>query len=631
MDKVFEKKKSTIYVCYHSLTHQVEDTVFKPIQVGSDQARFDLFETKDNTGDNISSKNDQYCEMTAVYWAWKNDKQSEWIGLMHYRRFLDFTQRDMKPDKFGCISVPQLTPKTLNFFGITDEGFYKCLEENPDCDGFFPKKWSPRDIGYQTVKDHYALSADHFEKDLSIIRSIIQGFSPEYLDAFDRYMSSDIGYFTNIFVLKREPFNKYCEWVFPILEKFSTQVDISNYSKQAKRVHGYLAERLINVFFLSEQNKNYKFVELDRVFFENVTNKHIQAFPMPPQMPEKETISIVIAADNNYVPHMAALIESIKYNCDKERKIEFLIFDGGITEHNKFLLRKQFHNEYKITFLDCSLLYKNIATHMHFSRATFYRLSIGEILKNHKKVIYIDCDTIVMDDISKLWDTDLEGKAIAAVPDLIMKVFVNEGTPSMWEAGRGMPSGIYLREYVGMHEKYDEYFQAGLIIFDLVKIREMHLSELSISEIKQKTYWFLDQDVLNKFLRGNVKFIDTAWNFPNTIMDGNCKNLDSGWQDKVRRDAMAPKLIHYAGYEAKPWNLPNASFSEFYWFFLRRTFWYDLVHGKVSTLHHFLDFEGTGTVYKAAENFWKKLPPSVKKNFLIPANTIKKYLKKVQI
>lgn len=631
MDEVSKKQKATIYVCYHSLSHQVEDTVFKPIQVGSDQAHFDICELKDNIGQNISSENDQYCEMTAVYWAWKNDKKSEWIGLMHYRRFLNFAQHDIKVDKLGCINVPQLTNKTLEFYGITDEGFYKCLDEYPNCDGFFPKKWSPRDIGYQSIKDHYALSADHFEKDLYIMRSIIQELSPDYIDAFDNYMSSDIGYFTNIFVLKREPFDKYCEWVFPILEKFSTQVDILNYSKQAKRVHGYLAERLINVFFLSEKNQKYKFIELDRVFFENVTNEHTQAFPIPPQAPEKDTISIVIAADNNYVPHMAALIESIKYNCNKNRKIEFLIFDGGITENNKFLLKKQVHNECNITFLDCSLLYKDIATHMHFSRATFYRLAIGEILKNHKKVIYIDCDTIVMDDISRLWDTDLENKAIAAVPDLIMKVFVNEGIPSMWEAGKGMPSGIYLREYVGMYEKYDEYFQAGLIIFDLDKIREMHLSELSISEIKQKTYWFLDQDVLNKFLRGNVKFLDTAWNFPNTIMDGDCKNLDFGWQDKVRRDAMAPKLIHYAGYEAKPWNSPNASFSEFYWFFLRRTFWYDLVHGKVSTIRQHLDIEGTGTLYRAAEIFWKKLPQPIKKELITPADMIKKYLRKIRI
>lgn len=620
------KPKVSIYVCYHDDFYMVKDGVFKPIQVGSSFSKTNLDMLKDNISDNISEKNDKYCEMTALYWAWKNDVDADWIGLMHYRRFFDFSSKKNKLDRFGCVPVSKMTSDSLEEFGINEKEVYKLLSKNPNVDGFLPKKWSTKNVGFKNIKEHYIKSKYHFDKDISLLRKVISDIFPNYVNAFDDVMLNDEGYFTNMFLFKKNVFNKYCNWVFLILEEFEKKSDITNYSKQSKRVYGYLGERLINVFLSAEENRDLKFVELDRVFFEDVTPKKNIAFPASPAAPCNDAVSIVIASDDNYVPYMATLIESIKASISNNRKIEFLIFDGGITQKNKFLLKKQIGSNFSVSFIDCSCLYKDISVHMHFSVSTFYRIAMGKILQNHKKVLYIDCDTIVLDDICNLWDIDLGGKTIAAAPDLIMKGFVNKGVPSLYETG-GIPSSVYLKEYVGLSHEYDDYFQAGVILFDLEAYRRLNIADMAINELKNKVYWFLDQDVLNKFLVGNVKFIDTSWNFSNTIINSLLNFLDSNWRAKVIEDSLSPKIIHYAGFEAKPWNNPDADYGNVYWSFSRKTFWHDEVYSRLQRPISPTDiYMVKSKVYNYSAAAWHKMPLAVRRVLFRPACQIKKIL-----
>ena len=248
---------------------------------------------------------------------------------------------------------------------------------------------------------------------------------------------------------------------------------------------------------------------------------------------------------------------------------------------------------------------------MHFARATFYRIHIDEILSNHKKVIYIDCDTIVLADLAELWNQNLEGNVVAAAPDLIMKSFVNTGTPSLKETG-SLSSKLYLKEYLGMGEHYDDYFQAGVIVFDLEKYSNLKISNKAHAELISKKYWFLDQDILNKYLVGNVKFIDTSWNCVNVSGDIS-SNLERKWKHKCIEDLNLPKIIHYAGFHAKPWNNPQAPFSNMYFFYLRKTFWYELIT-KDFNFNTSLDKSiHKGKIYTLIRFVWRSLPGFIKK------------------
>jgi len=606
-----------IYVCHHSNGNFFTDDVFTPIQVGRATSSIALQIPGDDTGDNLSSRNAEYCELTAVYWAWKND-HADWVGLMHYRRFLDFAQTGRTSDRYGCIPVDLLDQSTQREFGLDAETVIDLLRQHQDIGAVVPKKWSVRKVGFSTLEEHYSLAPHHYAQDLSTTRAVLAELFPGDEVLFDEVMASSEGYFTNIFLLRRDLFQAYCEWLFAILFEVERRCDLTNYSAQARRVYGYLGERLFNVFMAGRVKQGLATLELDRVFFKKQTmSEKVARIPsVVPPRPPAHAVTIVIASDNNFVPHLAALMESIKASFAPDRFLDLVVLDGGIEKSNKLLLERQFGlglREGGLHFLDCKNLHADIATHMHFSVATFYRISIGELLPNHDKALYIDCDTIVLADVSTLFDIPLDGKhVVAAAPDIIMKSFINRGTPALLDAG-GQPASLYLRHYVGLGDEAQNYFQAGVMLFDLDSFRRLDVGTVAISDLSDRKYWFLDQDVLNKHLKSKVRAIDTAWNCVNSVNDI-CDALSADWAAKAREDFACPRLVHYAGFEAKPWNNRDAPLAHFYWFFLRRTFWYESVIAKFQMPNSSQFVHTSSKLHRMLSAIWRRLPRVLRKS-----------------
>ena len=89
-----QQNKVKILVAIHKADKVYGDKVYMPIQVGKSLSEFNLGFQGDNTGDNISEMNSMFCELTAHYWAWKNLKDVDYIGLCHYRRYFDIIITD---------------------------------------------------------------------------------------------------------------------------------------------------------------------------------------------------------------------------------------------------------------------------------------------------------------------------------------------------------------------------------------------------------------------------------------------------------------------------------------------------------------------------------------------------------
>jgi lipopolysaccharide biosynthesis glycosyltransferase len=178
-----------------------------------------------------------------------------------------------------------------------------------------------------------------------------------------------------------------------------------------------------------------------------------------------------------------------------------------------------------------------------------------------------------------------------------------------------MRSKDYFSNYLGLKDRYDEYFQAGLLVIDLERYSNLNIHTIAREELAKNVFWFVDQDLLNKYFLGDVKFLDTSWNCLNTIM--NSKNLvGSFWASKIAEDFENPKIVHYAGYEAKPWINTNVAWSEVYWYFLRKTFWYESVfdfrvnNKKKDSLRFGVDF--AGYAYELIRRIWVVMPYYVK-------------------
>lgn len=233
----------TILVATHKAYRMPEDPVYLPIHVGKDSSSVSLPYQGDNTGDNISGKNPHYCELTALYWAWKN-LDADYIGLTHYRRHFALRRPGLFcKDKFPYIlsstevepllqSYPVLLPEQRNYFIETNYSQY--------------------------IHAHPAESLDQ-------TRSIIGRLCPDYLTSFDAVMKRTKAHRFNMFIMKKELFHGYCEWLFPILFTLEAELDISAYDTYNQRIFGFISERLLDVY-LEKNSLAYK--ELPVLFME---------------------------------------------------------------------------------------------------------------------------------------------------------------------------------------------------------------------------------------------------------------------------------------------------------------------------------------------------------------------------
>lgn len=227
--------KVKILICTHKLVDLPKLDFFMPIQAGAELNDIKSPFMLDNTGDNISFKNKNYCELTCHYWAWKNLHNIDIIGLNHYRRYFDFDCKfaSFAPDR-KFISEESFLSKTYHCPNLD-----KILA---DYDIILP---NTRNYPY-SMATQYAVF--HIVDDWNIMKKIIMELSPEYIPAFEKMMEHrNYSSNYNMFITKWEYFNEYSEWLFKILFEVEKQCKISEYQGQA-RIFGYMAERLINVY-----------------------------------------------------------------------------------------------------------------------------------------------------------------------------------------------------------------------------------------------------------------------------------------------------------------------------------------------------------------------------------------------
>lgn len=262
-----ERPQIQIFVACHKPTYVLDNRLLIPVQVGTEltNARYERMEY-DNNGDNISAKNLQYCELTAQYWAWKN-VTCDYYGFFHYRRYLSFA----------------------NIYSVCSDGN---LERG--------KKRTPY-IEIDDIRDNltrFKLDADYMEDQIRIydlitvlrekidttvykqfcqyhegaklqqILDIMERLYPEYSMAAQTYMSSKEVYYMNMYIMKRELFYRYMEWLFAILTEFERELK-GQEQKIESRLMGFLAERLFGIFYIYQREQGAKCAELSYLRFYN--------------------------------------------------------------------------------------------------------------------------------------------------------------------------------------------------------------------------------------------------------------------------------------------------------------------------------------------------------------------------
>lgn len=212
----------TVLVASHKPYWMPADRSYLPVQVGAQGKKTIVGFQRDDDGENISVLNPNFCELTAHYWAWKN-LEADAVGLVHYRRYFAVSYVGEKRSRIASgdrlaeqlKETPVILPRKRNYF----------IETN----------WS------QYVHAHH-------EEDLIVTRQVVMDRWPDYVAAFEASMKRTSGHRFNMFVMRRDAFDKYSEWLFDVLFAVRDRLDISGYSLNDSRVFGFISERLIDVW-----------------------------------------------------------------------------------------------------------------------------------------------------------------------------------------------------------------------------------------------------------------------------------------------------------------------------------------------------------------------------------------------
>lgn len=235
-----------ILVATHKKYRMPKDDIYFPIQVGAaGKKSFDIH--KDNTGENISASNPRMCELTAIYWAWKN-LDADYIGLTHYRRHFtkaNILKRLFSRDKFCLVLSKEEAEKMLKKYDL-----------------ILPNK---RKYYIESIRSHFLHLPYTFEKDLNVFEETLKELAPDYFDAYKTVMNRSWAHMFNMFVMKKEYFNQYCEWMFPILLATDEKIDITGYTPMETRAVAYFGEFMLDIW--NEKN-GITYKEVDVMFME---------------------------------------------------------------------------------------------------------------------------------------------------------------------------------------------------------------------------------------------------------------------------------------------------------------------------------------------------------------------------
>lgn len=263
-------------------------------------------------------------------------------------------------------------------------------------------------------------------------------------------------------------------------------------------------------------------------------------------------IPIFFAVDDNYMPFLAVSLQSLTANASEKNYYSIKVLHTNISAENKKKISRYERENVNIEFVDLNYYIEKIQdklyTRDYYSKTTYFRLFLPNLYPQYDKVLYLDSDIVILDDIAKLYHTDMGDNLVAGAPDDVIqniKVFQD-----------------YAEKVVGVAD-YRKYFNAGVLLMNLHELRKFKFQEKFIYSLEKIKFAVAqDQDYLNRLCKGRVKLIDKGWNrmpMPD---------------DKIKTSEI--KLIHY-NLAYKPWHFEDILYKEYFWKYAKQTEFFDKI------------------------------------------------------
>lgn len=229
--EVVGEKSVKVIIAAHKKYHMPTDEIYLPVQVGA-AGKESIGYQRDDEGENISELNPYFCELTGIYWAWKN-LNVDYIGLAHYRRHF-----------CGNPKAADIWDSLLNYIDI--KGDLDIIKV------FVPNK---RIYWIETLYSHYKHT--HHIYQLDETRKIIEKKYPNYIKSFDFVCKRKWGYMFNMMIMREDLFSDYCTWLFDILFELKARLGEDGLTPFHSRYYGRISEIIFNVW-LDNQGREGK-------------------------------------------------------------------------------------------------------------------------------------------------------------------------------------------------------------------------------------------------------------------------------------------------------------------------------------------------------------------------------------
>ena len=305
------------------------------------------------------------------------------------------------------------------------------------------------------------------------------------------------------------------------------------------------------------------------------------------------TVHIAAAINRKYLPYFGVMVSSVFRHLDPNRNYFIHVLSANVTSGDLKVAVPYADDKFAIELVDVSDINERFETFdfgPFFGPECVYRLSLGTLLSDVEKIVYLDADLVVLDDISKLFDLDLGQNIIGAVRDIGTAGMVSGY--AVGEAERlsslGIPSGV-------------DYFNSGVLLMNIAGMKDRVTLEGYSSWIKVHQPSYPDQDFLNSVFAGSVLFLPMEWNVLFDSEGIRVKEIAS-WapRDLIHtyfEARLKPSIFHYAG-PLKPW-MQSVDGSDLFWSEARFSPLYE------SVLERYLSRPFDDSIDKALKPAWE--------------------------
>lgn len=276
------------------------------------------------------------------------------------------------------------------------------------------------------------------------------------------------------------------------------------------------------------------------------------------QNDKQKIIPVVYSANNAYVKILAVSLQSLIEHANKSNFYDIYILHSDISMENECNLERISGKNIRVTCINVEKRHAidgKLYSQSHYSKEMFYRFLIPQIIYGYDKILYIDVDTLILQDVAELYNNDVSEFPIGACVQPLQKNFQK-----------------YCLKKLDCNP--ENYVNSGILLFNTKKWNELNLTEKCFTMVGKKGRWRApDQDILNILCKNNIKILDNRWNTIATIsLRPKKKYLIDAYENEFAKLGKA-YILHYTSC-LKPWIYRNSAEAALWWKYARRSLYY---------------------------------------------------------